>query len=114
MNRSRLLAAAAVMMMLVSCSTPPAPPPTEQARLDRDTARVEHEIKTTCLGSGLFKFADGAIAAAVPAAGIPIALVNAGVDFVCAHPDRFAQDASTVEWLTRNFKAEIAKRHPPN
>jgi hypothetical protein len=55
----------------------------------------------------LFKMADGLAAALVPAADLPIAAVNAGVDLVCAHPERFAADISTLEWLARNLKAEI-------
>jgi hypothetical protein len=79
-------------------------PPPDDARLIADTARIQGKIETICLGSGLFKTADGVVSMLVPAANLPVMLVNAGVDAVCAHPAAFAHDASTVEWLVRNLK----------
>jgi hypothetical protein len=47
--------------------------------------------------------AGGALEIAVPAATLPVAAVNAGVDKVCADPERFAADVSTEEWLLKNL-----------
>ncbi len=64
---------------------------------------LTERIVAACLQSGLFKLADGLVAAAVPAASLPIAIVNAGVDRVCADPERFSHDISTVEWVIQNL-----------
>jgi hypothetical protein len=53
--------------------------------------------------SGVFKAADGALSTFVPPAALPVSLVNAGVDKVCADPTKFAGDATTVEWLVKNL-----------
>jgi hypothetical protein len=97
------------LFVLFGCTAPAPIAPAEQARVDSDTARIEHKIAAACLGSGLFKMADGAVAAALPAAEIPVVLVNAGVDLVCADPARFAGDVSTIEWLGRHLREAIAK-----
>ena len=73
----------------------------------KNEARIEGEIVGACLASPLFKIANGAIAAAVPAATLPIDLVNAGIAIVCANPARFAHDASTVEWVVKTLKGRI-------
>ncbi len=64
---------------------------------------LTERIIRACTQSGLFKLADGVVAAAVPAASLPIAVVNAGVDRVCADPERFSRDISTVEWVLKNL-----------
>jgi hypothetical protein len=69
--------------------------------------KIADAIGRVCMSSGLFKIADGAVATFVPAADLPIILVNAGVDKVCANPAKFAADASTVEWVAQQFAAAI-------
>ncbi len=64
---------------------------------------ITARIVSACLQSGLFKIADGFVAAAIPAASLPIAVLNAGVDRVCADPERFSADISTVEWVAKNL-----------
>ncbi len=66
---------------------------------------VVQRIVAACTASGLFKAVDGALSAAVPAAALPVMVINAGVDRVCADPQRFAGDISTVEWVVRNLAA---------
>lgn len=78
-------------------------PAADQPQLATDTAKIEAGIVKACLGSGLFKLADGMVAAAVPVAGLPVQVVNAGIDLVCADPARFAADAGTVAWLAKNL-----------
>jgi hypothetical protein len=67
------------------------------------TARIQKDIVQACLSSGLFKMATGAVTMVVPAATLPIDVLNAGVNVVCADPARFANDASTVEWVIKNL-----------
>jgi hypothetical protein len=86
--------------MLASCQPPPGPPPPP------DPA-VVMRIVTACTGSGLFKLAGGALEIAVPATALPVAVVNAGVDKVCADPARFAGDVSTVEWVVKNLRTSV-------
>ncbi len=64
---------------------------------------VTGRIVRACTASGLFKAVDGAVTMAVPAAALPVMVVNAGVDIVCADPARFAADISTAEWVVRNL-----------
>ena len=78
----------------------------------RDPKVVERIVKV-CMGSGLFKIVDGAVALAVPAASIPIALSNAGVDKVCMNPETFAADATTVEWLVKQIGKPPAQAAAP-
>ena len=73
-------------------------------RQPADPATVSR-ILAACTESGLFKLAGGALEIAVPAATLPVAVVNAGVDKVCADPERFAGDVSTVEWVEKNLRA---------
>jgi hypothetical protein len=73
-------------------------------RQPADPATVSR-IVAACTDSGLFKLAGGALEVAVPAATLPVAVVNAGVDKVCADPERFAGDVSTVEWVVKNLHA---------
>ena len=67
-------------------------------------------IVSACLQSGLFKAADGMVAAAFPVAALPIMLINAGVDRVCANPALFAADLSTAEWVVRNISSVLRDR----
>jgi hypothetical protein len=86
---------------LTGCGTVGSPP----AQTD---PKVMARIVNICMSSGLFKFTDGVVATLVPVAALPIALVNAGVDQVCTHPETFAADATTVEWLVKNL---VVRRH---
>jgi hypothetical protein len=103
------LAFGSLLLAIAGCVHAP-PSPTEIARVDQDTARVTRDIAATCLGSGLFKMADGAVARSMPAAELPIDVINAGVDVVCSRPDLFARDAATIEWLARNLRDAIRRR----
>lgn len=85
---TRALACAA-LLVLAACSTPP-------------DERVERLVRI-CAASGLFKAVGGAAAIAVPVAALPIAVVNAGVDIVCANPERFVKDVGTADWLAKNL-----------
>lgn len=93
-------AGAAVLLGLSACASLPAPDPSR-------TAAIEQKIVAACLQSGLFKLAGGVVASAVPAANLPIAVVNAGVDQVCADPHRFAGDVTTVEWVAKNLAGQV-------
>ena len=68
---------------------------------------VVAKIVAACTARGLFRpviVAGETVAeAAVPVAALPIGLVRAGVDLVCANPSRFAADISTVEWVAKNI-----------
>lgn len=75
--------------------------------------RVVEKIGRACMSSGLFKVAGGVLVSFVPIATLPIALVNAGVDRVCADPTRFAFDVTTAEWLIKQFSSMKAMRHHP-
>lgn len=66
-------------------------------------------IVTACTASGLFKAVDGTLSAAVPAAALPVMVVNAGVDVVCRDPARFAGDISTVEWVVKNLSGVLRR-----
>jgi hypothetical protein len=68
---------------------------------------VVARIVAACTNSGLFKLAGGALEIAVPTATLPIAVVNAGVDKVCADPERFAGDVSTAQWVAENLRTSI-------
>jgi hypothetical protein len=85
-----------VLIGLAACGTIGSPP-------TQTDPKVAARIVAVCTGSGLFKTIDGVVALAVPAASLPISLVNAGVDQVCMHPETLAADATTVEWLIRQI-----------
>ena len=69
--------------------------------------KITADILAACTRSGWFKLADGLVAAAVPAASLPIAVLNAGVDRVCADPAAFSADISTVEWVAKNLASKL-------
>jgi hypothetical protein len=103
----RTLALAGVLV-LAGCTGPsPGPGPSSGPGLvgppTADPATVQR-IVAACTNSGLFKLASGALDVAVPAATLPVAVVNAGVDKVCADPKRFADDVTTVEWVAKNLR----------
>lgn len=90
-------AVALPMMILAGCagSTTAVVQPPDPA--------IVADITNVCLASGLFEIGDGVVATLVPVTALPIALVNAGVDKVCANPAAFASDISTVQWLVSNL-----------
>ena len=89
-------------LMLSACGTglpglPSDPEPNE---------KVLAKIVSVCKYSGLFDTVSGlAGLAPVPGVAMGVNLVNAGVDKVCGDPVRFAKDASTIEWLIKNFRS---------
>jgi hypothetical protein len=66
-------------------------------------------IVNACTASGLFKLVEGGVAMAVPAANLPIAVINAGVDKVCANPAAFAGDIATVKWVAKYLSATVSR-----
>lgn len=71
---------------------------------------VAHRIVQACTASGLFKTVAGFALAAVPAGPLASSVIDAGVDRVCADPQRFAGDISTVEWVAKNLAAAVRSR----
>ena len=94
MNHYQLSAVSGIVLLLSACT------PVQQQPADPD---VVARIERICTASGFFKLVNGAVVLAVPAAAIPIALLNAGVDKVCLDPERFAADAATLKWLAKNL-----------
>jgi hypothetical protein len=72
-----------------------------------DPGKTQADIVEACTASGLFKAVAGAATIAVPAATLPVAVVNAGVDQVCGNPAGFAGDASTAYWVVKNTLAFV-------
>lgn len=70
---------------------------------------VTARIVSACTASGLFKAIDNALSAAVPVASLPVMVINAGVDRVCANPAAFAADISTVEWVVKNLSGILRR-----
>jgi hypothetical protein len=95
-GRSVILIAFCCGVGLTACGGIPA--------IEKQTAdpKIVGKIKTACLGSGLFKLAGAGLSFAVPAAGLPLSVIDAGVDKVCDDPERFAGDISTAEWIVKN------------
>ena len=92
----RRLLIPAACLALSACAGTPAPDPAT-------TARIQKDIVQACLSSGLFKMATGAVTMVVPAATLPIDVLNAGVNVVCADSARFANDVLMVEWVIKNL-----------
>jgi len=90
----------AALLLLVGCQMPAEPPPPP------DPAVVQRILRA-CTASGLFKLAGGVLEIAVPTAALPGAVVDAGVEKVCADPQRFAGDVSTVEWVIKNLRTAV-------
>ncbi len=65
---------------------------------------VTARIVAACTQSGMFKMASGLALSAVPAGPLASAVINAGVDRVCADPASFSADISTVEWVVMNLR----------
>jgi hypothetical protein len=99
------LLAAAVVLSLMGCAggtvpTQPADP------------KVVAEIVQACTGSGLFVAVNSLATSAVPVPGLAIAgqLLDAGITQVCANPEMYAADVSTVEWVIKNLSAIMGKK----
>jgi len=86
------------MTLISGCASLGAPPATPDPK-------VLAGIATACMASGLFEAADGTLSTFVPAASLPVALINAGVDKICANPAQFATDATVVVWLINQLAA---------
>lgn len=99
----RLFVLCALLMPLVACTTAQSADP---IALKVSTDRIEREIVTICLGSGVFKLVSGIALAAVPAGALAKPLLDAGVDQVCANPSLYAQNIGTIEWLATNLARE--------
>ena len=97
MNTTYKSCGLAALLLFVGCQSPTEPPPPP------DPAVVQRILRA-CTESGLFRLVGGALEIAVPAAALPVAVVNAGVEKVCADPQRFAGDVSTVEWVVKNLR----------
>lgn len=65
--------------------------------------RIEAKIVQACTSSGLFRAVGSVASVALPVAALPIGVINAGVDQVCANPARYANDLSTVSWVIWNL-----------
>ena len=86
------------ILALVSCGTVPQP---------ADPA-VTQRIVAACMADGFFKMVGGRLVlAAVDPTRIAAPLIAAGVDIVCASPERFAGDISTVEWVLKNTASKL-------
>lgn len=99
---TRAIFALPVALALAACSAVVPQPP--DPKVTRDIARA-------CLGSGLFKMAIGigGRIALGPAGDLPVSVVSAGVDKVCADPAAFAGDVSTAEWVAKNTLAAVKR-----
>jgi len=92
----------ALPLALAGCVGAVTPPPPDPA--------VVQEIGTVCEASGLFEAADGTLTMFLPAATLPVDVLNAGVDVVCANPAQFAGDIAAVNWLVRNLNAYLVQK----
>jgi len=98
----RRVVAAATLALVAGCVPLTGDPATD----NNNTAPIAQKIVDACLASPLFKAADGTLTMIVPAATLPVDVVNAGVDIVCANPAKFAAlDAATADWVNRNLAA---------
>lgn len=72
---------------------------------------VTARIAQACLASGLFKTGVGfGLSFAGPPGEIANQVFSAGVDRVCANPEAFAADVSTVEWVAKNLAAAVRRQ----
>jgi hypothetical protein len=74
---------------------------------------VTARIVAACTADGVFRQVGGRLALSmVPVPGVATAdaILAAGVDLVCANPERFSAEASTALWVTRNLAARVAQR----
>jgi hypothetical protein len=79
----------------------------------QDITAIQARIVHACLLSPLFRAAGGAVTIAVPAAVLPVDLVNAGVAIVCANPAFFAaQSATTDDWVLKVLKPYMRQGNP--
>lgn len=66
--------------------------------------KVTADVIKACTGSGLFKMADGTAATLVPSLELPVALVNAGIDRICADPAAVAGDIALAQYWVRYLR----------
>lgn len=104
----RILAVCAALGA-AACSALPA---ADGSAVATDADRIEAQIAQACAASGLFKIVGGVASIAVPVAALPVSVIQAGVDRVCADPARFARDAGTVSWVMRNLRDITAPLRP--
>lgn len=100
---SRAIAFGLLAAALAACGAPPSPgsvPP---------DPKLVSEIGTACMGSGFFKAADGVVTMFVPEATLPVALINAGVDKVCADPTAIAGDVALAKYWISYLKGLTKK-----
>lgn len=95
------IAAVGLVLALASCSSLPA---TNAPAVNARAGTIQAGIVQACVASGMFRMADTVVMIAVPISALPLAVINAGVDRVCADPARYARDAATVEWVVRNLR----------
>ncbi len=68
---------------------------------------ITERIEAACMADRVFVRVGGRLVlGAVDPTRVAAPLVAAGVDIVCANPERFSRDISTVEWVAKN----LAKR----
>ena len=68
-------------------------------------------IVAACTADGVFKnFGGRLVLAAADPTRVAAPLIAAGVDVVCADPERFAADAATAAWVFKNISAVLRNR----
>ncbi len=85
-----------LFLLLAACGVVPQP---------ADPA-VTRGIEAACMADGVFvRFGGRLVLGAVDPTRVAAPIIAAGVDLVCADPERFSADISTVEWVISNLRA---------
>ena len=72
--------------------------------------QVVSAIVGACTADGVFKAVGGRLVLqALPYVGLADSILAVGVDRVCSDPERYATDASTALWVTRNLGTLLAQ-----
>jgi hypothetical protein len=101
---TRITLVAAPLLALAACSSLPATTPDPTA-----IARIEADIVKACTADGLFRPAvQAGVAIAVPAGQLPLSVVEAGIDRICADPARYARDIGAAEQVAKTLR-DVAK-----
>lgn len=95
-------AAGTVAAVPITKSLAGSPAAPAQPAQSSGTDATAQDIAALCVGSGLFKSVTAALGASVPIGALPAALIDAGVDKVCANPAEFAAIDGTIRWLIKN------------
>ncbi len=77
------------------------------ANLQPADSNVTARIVSACMYDGVFKNLGGRLVLSmIPVPGVNTAdqILAAGVDRVCANPEAFSKDISTVEWVVKNIR----------